>query len=66
MDMKHCCLSLTIQPASDFMTKQNLIMKGLWYESPEGIDSMKSMDFWELKVMDLKQMIKDYIRINKL
>lgn len=35
-------------------------------ESPEGIDSMKSMDFWELKVMDLKQMIKDYIRINKL
>ena len=35
-------------------------------ESPEGIDSMKSMDFWELKVMDLKQTIKDYIRINKL
>lgn len=35
-------------------------------ESPEGIDSMKSMDFWELKVMDLKQMIRDYIRINKL
>jgi len=27
---------------------------------------MKSMDFWELKVMDLKQMIEDYIRINKL
>ena len=35
-------------------------------ESPEGIDSMKSMDFWELKVMDLKQTIKDYMKINKL
>ena len=35
-------------------------------ESPEGIDSMKSMDFWELKVMDLKQMIKDYMKLYKL
>lgn len=29
-------------------------------ESPEGIDSLNSMDFWELKVLDLKQMIKVY------
>ena len=30
-------------------------------ESPEGIDSLRTMDFWELKVLDLKQTIDDYL-----
>ncbi len=31
-------------------------------ESPEGIDTLKSMDYWELKVLDLKQVIKEFIK----
>ena len=29
-------------------------------ESPEGIDSLKPLDYWELKVMDLQQAISEY------
>ena len=26
-------------------------------ESPEGIDSLRPLDYWELKVMDLKELL---------
>lgn len=29
-------------------------------ESPEGIDSLKPLDYWELKIMDLQQVLKEY------
>ena len=29
-------------------------------ESPEGIDSLKSGEYWELKVLDLKEEIRRY------
>ena len=29
-------------------------------ESPEGIDSLRPLDYWELKIMDLKQAFREY------
>ena len=29
-------------------------------ESPEGIDTLKCLGYWELKVMDLKECLADY------
>ena len=31
-------------------------------ESPEGIDSLRPLDFWELKVMDLKEIVANYMK----